>query len=99
MRSIETKFYKSRAWVTTRSLYLDKVNHLCERCQAEGRITPARFVHHKIYLTEANYKDPRVSLNFDNLEALCADHHNAEHFGEKKIVRWRFEGGELVTND
>lgn len=80
-------------------MYLDQVNHLCERCLAKGLVVPARIVHHKIYLTEENYRDPSVSLNLENLEALCQDCHNAEHFGEKKQKRWRFENGELVMSD
>lgn len=99
MRSIDKKFYKSDAWEKCRQEYLKKVNHLCERCKAEGRIVPADIVHHKIYLTEQNFRDPSISLCFDNLEAVCIEHHNAEHFGKKKIRRWKFENGELVTND
>lgn len=99
MRSIERSFYKSRAWEATRKVYLDRVNHLCERCLAKGLVVPARIVHHKIYLTEENYRDPSVSLNLENLEALCLDCHNAEHFGENKQKRWRFENGELVMSD
>lgn len=97
MRSIERSFYKSRTWERTRTIYLQKVNGLCERCLAKGLVVPARVVHHKIYLTEENYRDPSVSLNLENLEALCLDCHNAEHFGEKKQKRWRFEEGELIT--
>lgn len=98
MRSIERSFYKSKAWERTRELYLKKVNHLCERCLENGLVVPARIVHHKIYLTEANYRDPNVSLSFENLEALCQDCHNSEHFGDKKkIKRWEFVDGELQT--
>ena len=99
MRSIDKRFYKSDAWERCRLDYLKKVDHLCERCKAEGKLVPADIVHHKIYLTEANYKDPSISLNFDNLEAVCIEHHNAEHFGSKKIRRWKFENGELVTKE
>ena len=99
MRSIERSFYKSRAWEATRKIYLDRVSYQCERCKAKGLIVPARIVHHKIYLTEANYRDPSVSLNLENLEAVCLDCHNKIHFGEKKQTRWRFENGELVIGD
>ena len=99
MRSIERSFYKSKAWEATRKIYLDRVSYQCERCKAKGLIVPARIVHHKIYLTEANYRDPSVSLNLENLEALCIDCHNQIHFGEKKQQRWRFENGELVIAD
>lgn len=81
MRSIDRAFYKSQAWEDCRNAYMAKVNHLCERCKANGFYEPAKIVHHKIHLTEANYRDASISLNFDNLEALCLDCHNKEHFG------------------
>lgn len=96
MRSIESSFYRSRAWETTRNLYLAQVNHLCERCKAEGRVVPAVIVHHKIHLNEQNYKDASVSLNFDNLMALCLACHNETHYS-KKVKRWTFKDGELLT--
>ena len=36
-------------------------------------------VHHKIYLTEQNINDPRIALDFGNLEALCRQCHEEEH--------------------
>ena len=43
---------------------------------------PAEIAHHKIYLTAENVLDPAISLNPGNLEALCMNCHNAEHFGQ-----------------
>lgn len=37
-------------------------------------------VHHKCYLDMSNIYNPEVTLNFDNLELLCMDCHNKEHF-------------------
>ena len=71
-------------------------NHLCERCLKEGRITPADIVHHKKHLTPENYRDPAISLNFDNLEALCFEHHNKEHFKKEQRRRWKYIDGELI---
>lgn len=68
-------FYRSREWRRVRAAYLESVNRICERC---GR--PAVIVHHKRYLDAANVHDPAVSLSFDNLEALCRECHNREHF-------------------
>lgn len=73
-----TSFYKSQAWRRTRAAYLESVNHICERC---GR--PAVIVHHKRYLTPEAVNDPDLALSFDNLEALCRDCHNKEHFEGK----------------
>ena len=79
---------------------MKKVNGLCERCLAKGYIVPAKIVHHKIYLNEENFGDPEVMLSFDNLEALCLECHNKEHFGNKgQKKRWKFIDGTLVTKD
>lgn len=96
-KSIDRAFYCSREWELCREAYLQKVNHLCERCKAKGIYEPAKIVHHKIYLNKENFTDPSVSLNFDNLEALCAMHHNLEHFGGKQESRYHIdENGNLI---
>lgn len=86
-------FYKSRAWKKTRAAYMEGVNHICERC---GR--PAAIVHHKRYITAGNLHDLSVTLDFANLEALCRDCHNKEHFeGRSCEPGLRFdEGGDLI---
>lgn len=76
-------FYKSRAWQDCRAAYIASVHGLCERCLSHGRYRPGKIVHHTCYLTPDNINDPAVSLNFDNLEYLCQDCHNAEHHGAK----------------
>ena len=79
MRDFARKFYKSQAWKQCRAGYLKKVAGLCERCYAKGLIVPATMVHHKVYISPENIDDPNVTLNWDNLEALCNDCHAAEH--------------------
>lgn len=37
-------------------------------------------VHHKEYVNINNIWNTDVTLNFDNLELLCIDCHNKEHF-------------------
>lgn len=39
-------------------------------------------VHHKIYIGYKNIYNPNVTLNFNNLELLCRDCHNKEHFAD-----------------
>ena len=78
-------FYVSREWRTCKEAYLQKVGRICERCAKKGYIVQAEQVHHKIKLTPENIKDPRISLNPENLEALCTDCHQAEHAGR----RWK----------
>lgn len=72
-------FYNSTAWKRCREAYKSKVGGLCERCLAEGIITPAEEIHHRVPLTPETINDPAVSLNFDNLEALCRKHHQLAH--------------------
>jgi hypothetical protein len=43
-------------------------------------------VHHKIYLNESNIDDPNITLSHDNLELVCHDCHNREHFGGKVAI-------------
>ena len=72
------RFYNSKAWKRASQAYMKSKHYICERC---GQ--PAAVCHHRSYLNEANYTDPAISLNFDNLECLCMACHNDEHFSEK----------------
>jgi 5-methylcytosine-specific restriction protein A len=79
-REFAKKFYKSKAWQQTRTSYIARVHGLCERCQAKGKIKPGYIVHHKTYITPQNINDPNITLNHSNLEYVCLDCHNDEHF-------------------
>ena len=37
-------------------------------------------VHHKQHLNMQNINNPAITVSFDNLELLCLDCHNKEHF-------------------
>lgn len=37
-------------------------------------------VHHKQYINSNNIWNTDITLNFENLELLCFDCHNKEHF-------------------
>jgi len=71
------EFYHGRAWRKLSKAFLMSKHYICERC---GQ--PADIAHHKIHLNSSNYSDPTISLNPDNLEALCLTCHNTEHFGQ-----------------
>lgn len=73
----QTAFYHSSEWSKCRVAFLESRHFICERC---GRF--ATIAHHKHYITPANVNDPRITLNWDNLECLCRDCHNKEHFGK-----------------
>jgi len=51
------------------------------RCHRE----PGYIVHHKIHLNARNVEIPEMSLCFDNLEYLCLNCHNEEHFKTKRL--------------
>lgn len=57
---------------------------LCQDCLKEGKITPAEEVHHIIPLTVNNIHDPQITLNADNLIALCRECHRKRHGARKR---------------
>lgn len=75
MKDYARGFYNSKGWRECQRAYMLSKNYICERC---GK--PAVIVHHKTYITPANITDPNITLNPDNLEALCATCHQNEHF-------------------
>ena len=83
-------FYCSKKWRRVSAAYLSSKSYICERCGA-----PAVVCHHKKWLNDVNVHDPKISLDFDNLEALCQECHNAEH-GLKHDVAVFNDAGELV---
>ena len=68
------RFYKSSLWERCRKAYLKKRKYICERCGETARI-----VHHKVYITDENLYNTDISLDENNLEALCIHCHNEEH--------------------
>jgi len=79
MKEYAKEFYSSAAWKKTREAYARSVGFLCEECLKRGKIVPYEIVHHKIHITPGNINDPRVTLSFDNLEALCRECHAVAH--------------------
>lgn len=84
MKPYAESFYKSIAWQNCRNAYMKKVGGLCEDCLKENKITPAEEVHHIKFLTPYNINDPSITLNFDNLVAVCREHHRQRHNGRPK---------------
>jgi 5-methylcytosine-specific restriction endonuclease McrA len=99
-RSIETSFYNSKKWRKVAASYKLRQGS-CERCRAKGLVVPAVIVHHREHLTPEIMRDPRKAYDFANLEALCQECHNKEHF-EKLTASRRYhfdKNGNLVIND
>lgn len=71
----QREFYHSAAWRRLSRAFLLSKDYICERCGA-----PAEIAHHRRYLTPVNVDDPDIALNPANLESLCMNCHNAEHF-------------------
>lgn len=82
-----TAFYNSRSWRRVSAAYMSSQAYICERC---GK--PATICHHKTYLNGTNVNDPTISLNFNNLEALCLDCHNAEHGQQHSVTLFNGDG-------
>jgi len=81
MKEYAEWFYKSKQWQQVRNVYMSSRNWICERC---GEV--ATICHHRKYITPVNIQDQDVTLNLDNLEALCQDCHNKEHRSSRADV-------------
>ena len=85
-------FYVSWTWRKCRKAFANSKGNLCERCLKRGIIEAGSKdrpleVHHKVRLTAENVTDPKVALNWDNLELLCKTCHDQEKGRKEK--RWR----------
>ncbi|MCX7843245.1 MAG: HNH endonuclease [Clostridia bacterium] len=70
-------FYDSSTWKKTQALYLSSQNYICEDCGGVACI-----VHHIKHITPDNINDPDITLNWDNLKAVCTECHAIEHMGK-----------------
>ena len=99
-------FYHTQAWQKTRAAFIKYCGGYCQRCVAEYKaglrdlkdVQPIQIVHHRIYLMPENINDPKVSLSFDNLEGLCAEHHNREHKSAPRRYTFAADGS-LVSSE
>lgn len=94
-REQQAEFYVSGVWIDCARAYRD-AHPLCERCLKKREISPSEQVHHKIRLSPENINDPMVTLNWDNLEALCDKCHKAEH-RKTRETRWSVDEDGRVT--
>lgn len=96
------RFYNSRAWKECRAGFIISKNYLCERCgrpcyarsdeaykraKEQGYNVLFGIVHHKEYINDINIHDPKITLNWDNLELLCIECHNKEHMIKAVEIR------------
>ena len=92
----QVAFYHTAAWLKCRDAYAASVGNLCERCAARGIVKAGDIVHHRTHLAPDNINDPSVLLSFDNLELLCLDCHNQEHYKEKIKKRYTVDSSGKV---
>lgn len=91
-RDFATDFYHSPAWKRTRDSYMRLGQGLCEPCLRKGRYTPAAIVHHKVHLSPQNINDPKITLDYANLERVCRECHADKHpeiYGESRLRKPR----------
>jgi len=75
--SWQKRFYLSRAWRFARAFCIQRDGGVCRECGVQ--IFHAPDVHHIVELTEANVRDPAVSLNPELLVTVCDACHNLLH--------------------
>lgn len=78
-KDFSRQFYSSQAWNNCREAYKKSVGYLCEDCLRKGIIKPCEIVHHIIELTPDNINNPDITMNFNNLRAVCRECHAEEH--------------------
>ena len=64
-----------------------------------GIYNSAIIVHHKEYVTDSNFEDDNIFFNINNLECLCQDCHNKEHFRNNEEEYIFDENGDVIKND
>ena len=84
MKPYAEEFYKSQAWKSCRQAYMSMAAGLCEDCLKEGRYTAAEIIHHRVPITEENISDPSITLDFNNLKAVCRVCHAKAHGGRQR---------------
>ena len=76
------RLLNAKRWKLLRQDYL-RAHPLCERCQAEGKVSSAIDVHHIIPVesghTEAEMERLCYNLDGNNLQALCIPCHIKTH--------------------
>lgn len=66
---VAERFYSSREWRATVARIKRKRGHWCERCGSTDRV----IADHKV-----ERRDGGAEFDEDNIELLCAAHHNAK---------------------
>lgn len=84
------EFYNTKAWKQNRVAYAISKHCICERCGRAVYVSSVNsylpkdkrlryIVHHKEYLDDNNFTTD-LAFDWNNLELLCIDCHNKEHY-------------------
>ena len=87
MREFARAFYNSKEWRTCSRAFMQSRHYVCDRCGGVAVIC-----HHKNHLSPENINNPAVTLNWENLEALCMDCHNLEHMRADSVTTFAEDG-------
>lgn len=87
-------FYQSKVWQDTSRSVKSDANYICVKCNDR----PAEIAHHIIWLTPQNINDINITLNKNNLMAVCRECHAIIHEGVSSTIDGLDfnERGELV---
>ena len=100
VKEFARKFYSSKAWQHTRAAYAKSKRNLCEVCLEKGLFKPCEIVHHKIELTPDNIDNPDITLNWNNLQCLCREHHAEIHELYERKRRYKIdELGRVIVRE
>ena len=77
--------YQDKRWMKLRN-HKRRVNPLCERCEGMNKVVPMKEVHHRKPFQEGRTKEEIEELAYDweNLESVCPECHEARHKELKK---------------
>ena len=78
-RDFAKGFYKSKAWKECRAAYAKAARGLCERCLSKGIYRAGEIVHHVEHISPDNIQDPKVLLDWNNLQLVCRECHAELH--------------------
>ena len=82
MKPYARQFYNSRQWRETRDAYFKSQDGLCEQCGSAGQE-----VHHKKHITIKNINDPKITLDWANLQLLCRECHFKAHEQRRRVFK------------
>ena len=77
-------FYQSKEWKFLRNQKWVSANGLCEMCRAKGIIRSAKEIHHIVPIEI----DWSKRLEYENLIALCPQHHQEQHNRDSQLQKF-----------